>query len=129
VLAALGRRASGSDAVTVLINTFTSGAAVPEHTHEVEEVLLVTAGEYTVTVDGRPEAAKTGDAVIIKIGDQSCHQPQFWPAVHGDRCPCLSRCADRRDEITRHWRCTLRLVRPDASTPKSGLGRCERTTC
>jgi quercetin dioxygenase-like cupin family protein len=61
-------RASGSDAMTVLINTFTSGEAVPEHTHEVEEILLVTAGECTVTVNGRPEAAKTGDAVIIKPG-------------------------------------------------------------
>jgi quercetin dioxygenase-like cupin family protein len=61
-------RASGSDAVTVLINTFTGGEAVPEHTHEVEEVLLVAVGECTVTVDGRPEAAKTGDAVIIKPG-------------------------------------------------------------
>jgi quercetin dioxygenase-like cupin family protein len=61
-------RASGSDAVTVLINVFSRGQAVPEHTHEVEEVLLVTAGECTVTVDGRPEAARTGDAVIIKPG-------------------------------------------------------------
>ena len=61
-------RASGSDAVTVLVNTFTHGESVPEHTHEVEEVLLVTAGECTVTVDGRPEAARTGDAVIIEPG-------------------------------------------------------------
>ena len=38
-------RAGGSDAVTVLVNVFTNGEAVPEHTHEVEEVLLVTAGE------------------------------------------------------------------------------------
>ena len=61
-------RGSGSNAVTVFINTFTSGEAVPEHTHEVEEVLLVTAGECTVTVDGRAEAARTGDAVIIEPG-------------------------------------------------------------
>jgi quercetin dioxygenase-like cupin family protein len=61
-------RASGSDAVTVLINNFTSGEAVREHTHEVEEVLLVTAGECTVTVDGRPETARAGDAVIVKPG-------------------------------------------------------------
>ena len=33
-----------------------------------EEVLLVTAGECTVTVDGRPEAAREGDAVIIQPG-------------------------------------------------------------
>ena len=61
-------RAGGSAAVTILINTFTGGEAVPEHVHEVEEVLLVTAGECTVTVDGRPQAARTGDAVIIKPG-------------------------------------------------------------
>jgi len=61
-------RTSGSSAVTVFINTFTGDEAVPEHTHEVEEVLLVTAGECTVTVDGRPEAARTGDAVIIEPG-------------------------------------------------------------
>ena len=36
-------RASGSNAVTILINNFTGGEAVREHTHEVEEVLLVTA--------------------------------------------------------------------------------------
>ena len=73
-------RASGSAAVTILINTFTGGEAVPEHVHEVEEVLLVTVGECTVTVDGRPEAAKTGDAVIIKPGtsqaiSHNSHQP------------------------------------------------------
>jgi quercetin dioxygenase-like cupin family protein len=61
-------RDSGSNAVTILINNFTSGEAVPEHTHDVEEVLLVTVGECTVTVDGRPEAARTGDAVIIQPG-------------------------------------------------------------
>jgi quercetin dioxygenase-like cupin family protein len=61
-------RAGGSSAVTVLINIFSSGEAVPEHTHEVEEVLLVRAGECIVTVDGRPEAARTGDAVIIQAG-------------------------------------------------------------
>ena len=61
-------RASGSDAMTVLVNTFVGDEAVPEHTHEVEEILLVTAGECTVTVDGRPETAKAGDAVIVKPG-------------------------------------------------------------
>jgi len=61
-------RAGGSNAVTVLVNTFASGEAVPAHTHEVEEVLLVTVGECIVTVDGRPEAARSGDAVIIPPG-------------------------------------------------------------
>jgi len=61
-------RTSGSSAVTVFINTFTGDEVVPEHTHEVEEVLLVTAGQCTITVNGRPEAAREGDAVIIAPG-------------------------------------------------------------
>ena len=40
----------------------------PEHTHDVEEVLLVTAGECTITTDGRPETARVGDAVIVTPG-------------------------------------------------------------
>jgi quercetin dioxygenase-like cupin family protein len=54
--------------VTVLVNVFTSGEAVPEHTHEVEEVLLVTAGECAITTDGQPEIARVGDAVIVTPG-------------------------------------------------------------
>ena len=61
-------RASGSDAVTVLANVFTNGEAVPEHTHEVEEVLLVTAGECTITTDSRSGIARAGDAVIVTPG-------------------------------------------------------------
>ncbi len=50
-------RASGSDAVTVLRNVFASGQAVPEHDHEIEEVLLVTAGQCIIIVAGRPGSA------------------------------------------------------------------------
>jgi quercetin dioxygenase-like cupin family protein len=58
-------RANGSDSVTVLINQFAGVETVPTHTHDVEEVLLVVAGECTVTVDGRQETARAGDAVIV----------------------------------------------------------------
>ena len=62
-------RASGSDSVTVLINVFAGRAEeVPEHTHEVEEVLLVVGGECVITVDGRPITARAGDAVIVTPG-------------------------------------------------------------
>ena len=68
-------RASGSDAVTVLRNVFASGQAVPEHTHEIEEVLLVTAGQCIITVAGRLEVARVGDVVIIAPGTRHaiCH--------------------------------------------------------
>jgi quercetin dioxygenase-like cupin family protein len=61
-------RANGAEAVSVLINTFTAGQEVPEHTHDVEEVLIVTTGECVVTVDGEQYAAHEGDAVIVKPG-------------------------------------------------------------
>ena len=74
-------RAAGSTAVTILINNFARGEAVPEHTHDVEEILLVTVGECTVTIDGRPEAARAGDAVIVK--------PETRHAIsHNSNEPC-----------------------------------------
>ncbi len=54
--------------MTVLINEFLHGETVPDHTHEVEEGLIVVAGECTVTVDGRPEHVGAGDAVIVEAG-------------------------------------------------------------
>jgi quercetin dioxygenase-like cupin family protein len=67
-------RAAGSNAVTVLRNVFASGQAVPEHTHEMEEVLLVTTGQCIITVAGRPEVARTGDAAIIAPGTRHAIQ-------------------------------------------------------
>jgi quercetin dioxygenase-like cupin family protein len=61
-------RANGAEAVSVLINTFTAGQEVPKHTHDVEEVLIVTTGECVVTVDGEQYGAREGDAVIVKPG-------------------------------------------------------------
>ena len=107
-------RASGSDAVTVLVNVYTNGEAVPEHTHEVEEVLLVTAGECTIAADGRAEVARRGDAVIVTPGTPPRHPAQGWPAGPGDRRPCLSRRADRHGEVNRlrRWPGVSRLIRP-----------------
>jgi hypothetical protein len=47
---------------------------------------------------GDREDRRRGDH---QAGDQSRHQPPFSPAVRSDRRPCLSRCADRRNEVTR----------------------------
>src|SRR5690349_17042258 len=61
-------RANGSEAITVLVNVFAAGEAVPEHTHQVEEVLLVTVGECTIIANGLSDSARVGDAVIIPPG-------------------------------------------------------------
>src|SRR5260370_40323920 len=74
-------RASGSNAVTGLRNVFASGQAVPEHTHEMEEVLRVTTGQCIITVAGRPDVASTGDAVIIAPGTRhAIHHDAGWPS-------------------------------------------------
>ena len=61
-------RANGSSAVTVLINQCTHGETVPRHAHDVEEVLLVIAGQCAVTVDGSRHTARAGVAVIVQPG-------------------------------------------------------------
>jgi quercetin dioxygenase-like cupin family protein len=63
-------RGSGSEAVSVLVNEFSHGEAVPEHVHDVEEVLLVVSGECVVTVDGEHHTAYAGDAVIVRPGSR-----------------------------------------------------------
>jgi quercetin dioxygenase-like cupin family protein len=88
----------GSAALTVLVNVFTSGEAVPEHTHEVEEVLLVRAGECTVSVAGQQQVARAGDAVIVPPG-----------APHAIRHGSPERC-----EVV------AVLASPDANTATSG---------
>jgi quercetin dioxygenase-like cupin family protein len=58
-------RAAGSASMTVLRNDLVSGQAVPEHSHDVEEVLIVTAGAVRVEVAGSAEIVDAGDAVIV----------------------------------------------------------------
>jgi quercetin dioxygenase-like cupin family protein len=61
-------RANGSSAVTVLVNRFAGNQTVPEHVHDVEEILVVVAGVCDVMVDGQRFAANEGDAVIVPAG-------------------------------------------------------------
>lgn len=61
-------RANGSNAVTVLINRFSKAETVPLHVHDVEEVLIVVAGECTVTIGDRAQVVREGDAVIVEPG-------------------------------------------------------------
>ena len=82
--------------MTVLRNVFASGQAVPEHTYEPEEVLLVTTGQCVITVAGQPEVARTGDAVIIAPGTRQ--------AIHhngDDRCEVIAVLASPDAQIAR----------------------------
>ena len=80
---------NGSTRVTVLINTFVGDQNVPTHRHDVEEILVVTAGECLVTVGGLEVVALSGDAVIVEpgvdhsIGHQQSGEPCTVVAILG----------------------------------------------
>ncbi len=58
-------REAGSSAMTVLVNEFRADQQVPTHSHEVEEVLVVTQGTCRFQVGEVTITASEGDAVIV----------------------------------------------------------------
>ena len=58
-------REAGSDAMTILKNELIADQEVPEHTHDVEEVLIVTSGGCRVEVAGETADLDAGDAVVV----------------------------------------------------------------
>ncbi len=59
---------TGSTALTVLVNVLGDGESVPEHVHDVEEVLIVVEGSCQVSSGDELYAARAGDAVIVPPG-------------------------------------------------------------
>jgi quercetin dioxygenase-like cupin family protein len=59
-------RDAGSNEVTILVNELSEGQRVPEHVHDVEEVLIVTAGQCSVQVGDETAIVGAGDAVIVR---------------------------------------------------------------
>jgi quercetin dioxygenase-like cupin family protein len=61
-------RDAGSAALTVLRNEFSGGEQIPDHVHDVEEVLVAVAGSFIVQVGDQALDVAAGDAVIIAPG-------------------------------------------------------------
>jgi quercetin dioxygenase-like cupin family protein len=57
--------ADGATALTVLMNELRSGERVPDHIHNVEEILMVTAGRCEFVVGSSTTELAAGDAVIV----------------------------------------------------------------
>jgi quercetin dioxygenase-like cupin family protein len=51
--------------MTIIVNRIAEGQQVPTHQHEVEEVLVITAGQCLVEVGPDSAVAAVGDAVVI----------------------------------------------------------------
>jgi quercetin dioxygenase-like cupin family protein len=58
----------GASATTILVNQFTAGQRVPDHKHDVEEVIVVTAGQCVVSLADAEEVLAAGDAVVVPPG-------------------------------------------------------------
>lgn len=63
--AALATPSQGATQVSVIRQRQQPGGANPLHTHDREEVLVLLAGEITVTLGGDVHAISAGDTVII----------------------------------------------------------------
>jgi quercetin dioxygenase-like cupin family protein len=58
----------GSQNITTGITRFPSGAAVPEHTHNVEEAVTLIEGHGTVEIEGNQTSVKALDSTFIPAG-------------------------------------------------------------
>jgi quercetin dioxygenase-like cupin family protein len=67
-LQTLVSRDTGASALTVLVNQLSPGQRIPAHRHDVEEVLIVTAGTCVVRGADVELTAAAGDAVIVPPG-------------------------------------------------------------
>lgn len=56
---------TGAHALTVLRNDLRAGEIVPEHRHDVEEVLVVVSGRCRVDAGGESAELHAGDAVTV----------------------------------------------------------------
>jgi quercetin dioxygenase-like cupin family protein len=58
--------------VTTGMTTFQPGTAIPLHSHNVEESVLVFRGEATATIDGEQFDLDTGEATWVPAGVSHC---------------------------------------------------------
>ncbi len=58
----------GATAMTVLMNELRPPEGVSRHRHDVEEILVVTAGRCEVTVGSATAELAAGDAVVVPPG-------------------------------------------------------------
>ena len=61
----IGRQVLNGDAMTLARITLTSGAVVPEHRHENEQIATVVAGRLRFVVGGEERVVGTGESVLI----------------------------------------------------------------
>jgi len=65
MLPGIARRAVWLDGVMLTFFTFSPRAVVPEHTHDNEQITLVTRGALELTLDGETQILRSGDGVCI----------------------------------------------------------------
>jgi quercetin dioxygenase-like cupin family protein len=69
----------GATSLSILSNTAQRGAAVPEHFHDYEEVVLVVAGEIWVEIGDEKATVRPGQSVVLPP-----RTPHAWGVVGPD---------------------------------------------
>jgi mannose-6-phosphate isomerase-like protein (cupin superfamily) len=64
----VGKWNAEANLVTTGITVFEPGTAIPLHTHNVEESVLILEGEATAVVDGKRFDLEVGDATWVPAG-------------------------------------------------------------
>ena len=86
----VGKWNAEGNLVTTGITVFEPGTAIPLHTHNVEENVLILEGEATAVVDGKSFDLEVGDATWVPAGVPHCFRNRgegsmtiYW--VYGGR--------------------------------------------
>lgn len=58
----------GSTSLTIGISTFQPGAAIPVHTHNVEEAITILEGQATAVIDGQEHLVRAHDTTFVPPG-------------------------------------------------------------
>ncbi len=65
-------RERGSTSLTMGISTFEPGAAIPLHTHNVEEAITILEGEAVAIIDGHEYVVRPYDTTFVPPGVPHC---------------------------------------------------------
>jgi quercetin dioxygenase-like cupin family protein len=76
-----------TDHMTFVLWDIEHGAALPEHSHDNEQVVQLLSGEYLLTVEGKDNQLRAGDVFTIRGGERHSGRAltecrildTFWP--------------------------------------------------
>ena len=98
--------ANGASALCIFEQWVAPGAGAPTHSHEVEEVLTVRAGEAEVWLEGERMTVSAGQSVIVPARKDHGFRNSGLTTLHLQAvlaAPAFEALAEGAAEMTRRW--------------------------